>query len=164
MRRTAGTSRPSGLPGPGCTAPRDHARSRPAHRARDYRLRGPGRPLAGCSAPARRVPRCRDHRRQVPSGPERPGRRRHQSANRARHRRPAGLAGQPPQSGGPPPGHRVAGSYGPYPPFERSPRAPVPRTAEATDPVLVAILPQWSRPSGIHVCSMFARMSRYQAV
>jgi hypothetical protein len=58
---------------------------------------------------------------------------------------------------------RRGGSYGPCP-IARGSRALVRESRYTTYPVMVMVFPLWSRPLGVGVCSMFARMSRYHAV
>ena len=40
-------------------------------------------------------------------------------------------------------------------------RAALPRSRRTSYAVVVTVLPKWSRPYDLRVCSMFARMSRY---
>jgi len=57
----------------------------------------------------------------------------------------------------------TGGDYGSYPPPMRIPD-PALRSAGTFIKYDGDHLPHWSRPPGFHVCSMFARMSRYHAV
>src|SRR5205807_5129514 len=57
----------------------------------------------------------------------------------------------------------TGGDYGSCPPPMRVPD-PALRSAGTFVKCVVIIFPHWSRPSGFHVRSMFARMSRYHPV